>query len=324
MHSSITVSAPGKLILLGEHAVVYGKPCLVTAVNQRMTAKVSLIPEQILKLEAADVQVHAYQKPLTELGGGTIPKGARFVEMAVKNFAEKHALKQGVSIDMSSAFKATFGFGSSSAATVCIVKALFELLHIKQAQKDIFDLAYKTVLDVQGKGSGFDIAAAVYGGTLLFMNGGAVIVPCKVSSVPLVIGYSGIKADTVTLIDQVKVKAEKYPAVIAGIYDQMGALVEHAKTALEEEDWETLGELMNTNQGLLECLGVSISKLSEMIWAARGAGAFGAKLSGAGGGDCMIALASKDRHKIVSSAIENVEGEVIEVETGVEGVRVEK
>ncbi len=324
MHSSITVSAPGKLILLGEHAVVYGKPCLVTAVNQRMSAKVSFMPEQVLKLEAADVHVHGYQKPLSELGGGTIPKGARFVEMAVKNFADKHALKQGVAVEMSSEFKSTFGFGSSSASTVCILKALFELLSIKHTHKDIFDIAYKSVLDIQGKGSGFDIAAAVYGGTLLFMSGGEVISPCKVASIPLVVGYSGIKADTVTLIDAVKAKAQKYPAVIAGIYDQMGALVEHAKVALEAEDWPTLGDLMNTNQGLLECLGVSISKLSEMIWAARGAGAFGAKLSGAGGGDCMIALATKGHHKIVASAIENVEGEVIDVQTGAEGVRVEK
>ena len=82
----ITVSAPGKLMLLGEHAVVYGRPCIVTAVNQRMKATVQLLDQPVFQLEAPDVQVTNYQKPMSELGTGDIPKGAKFIEIAVNNY----------------------------------------------------------------------------------------------------------------------------------------------------------------------------------------------------------------------------------------------
>ncbi len=82
----ITVSAPGKLMLFGEHAVVYGRPCIVTAVGQRMKATVELTNEPIFHLDAPDVQIANYKKPMSELGTGNIPKGAKFVEIAVKNF----------------------------------------------------------------------------------------------------------------------------------------------------------------------------------------------------------------------------------------------
>src|SRR5688572_29300492 len=86
MSQKITVSAPGKLMLFGEHAVVYGRPCIVTAVGQRMKATVELIDEPIFHLEAPDVSVSNYKKPMDQLGEGDIPKGAKFVEMAIKNF----------------------------------------------------------------------------------------------------------------------------------------------------------------------------------------------------------------------------------------------
>src|SRR6266550_1345023 len=84
----ITVSAPGKLMLFGEHAVVYNRPCLVTAVDQRMRSTVELIDVPEFQLEAPDVKVTGYKKSLKELGKGEIPKGAKFVEIAVKNFLE--------------------------------------------------------------------------------------------------------------------------------------------------------------------------------------------------------------------------------------------
>src|SRR3990167_9998394 len=86
----LTVSAPGKLMLLGEHAVVYGRPCIVTAVGQRMKATVELTNEPIFHLNAPDAQVENYTKPMSELGKGDISKGAKFVEMAVYNFFRRH------------------------------------------------------------------------------------------------------------------------------------------------------------------------------------------------------------------------------------------
>ena len=87
--NKITVSAPGKLMLLGEHAVVYNHPCLVTAVDQRMRATVEVLGVPEFQLEAEDVKVTGYKKPLGELGVGDIPKGAQFVEIAIKNLLER-------------------------------------------------------------------------------------------------------------------------------------------------------------------------------------------------------------------------------------------
>jgi mevalonate kinase len=311
-------------MLLGEHAVVYNHPCLVTAVGQRMMLTAELLDESIFELEAKDVNIVGYKKPMEEIGKGEIPKGASFIEIALKNFIGKYHFKKGIRITTKSEFSSKFGFGSSSASTVCAIKALSELTGKKLSNKKIFDLAYKTVLDIQKKGSGVDVAAAVYGGTLYFITAGKVIEPLKIDSLPLIVGYSGIKADTVTLINQVTEKAKKYPEIIRNIYNQIEILVEKAKTAIVGRDWLTTGELMNFNQGYLAAIGVSTQRLADMIYAARTAGAFGAKLSGAGGGDCMIAIGPQEKRSKVAREIKEAGGEVIDIKTNVEGVRLEK
>lgn len=324
MLKQIIVSAPGKLMLFGEHAVVYGRPCIVTAVDQRLKLKAEKLDKPIFQLEAADVGVTNYLKPISEVGVGEIPKGAKFVEIALKNFMNNFRIDTpGISIQTISQFKSVFGFGSSSASTVCTIKALSELFNIKLSQKQIFELAYKTVLDIQGVGSGFDLAAAIYGGTLYFVTGGKVIEPLKIKSLPLIVGYSGVKADTPTIVKQVAQFAKGYPKIVKNIYDQMGVLVNMAKKALEKNDLQALGQLMNLNQGYLEVLGVSSEKLSAMIYAARNAGAYGAKLSGAGVGDCMVALAPSAKRKAVEKAIENAGGQVLKIEVNAKGARIE-
>ncbi len=320
----ITVSAPGKLMLFGEHAVVYGVPCIVTAVGQRMKATVELTNQSYFELNAPDVEVVHYQKEMSRVGVGEIPKGAKFVEIALKNFLDQYSFEGGITVTTTSEFSSEFGFGSSSASTVCVIKALSELTGKNLPNKQIFDLAYKTVLDIQDKGSGFDVAAATYGGTLFYITPGKVIEQLKITSLPLIVGYSGIKFDTVTLVNQVAKHAERYPKVIKGIYSQIAELVDQARDALIHQDFVTLGELMNFNEGLLSSLGVEGKKLADMIYGARDNGAFGAKLSGSGIGDCMIALAPDESTQTVKEAITEASGKVIDVETNVEGVRIEK
>jgi mevalonate kinase len=288
-----------------------------------MRGTVALLDTPEFHLEAPDVKVLGYKKSLKDLGNGDIPKGAKFVEIAVKNFALKYGLKTGIKITTKSEFSSLFGFGSSSASTVCVIKALSEITGKKLSQKAIFELAYKTVLDIQGKGSGFDVAAAVYGGTLYYVLGGKVLQPLNIDSLPLIVGYSGVKADTVTLMNAVKEKSNKYPQIVDGIYTEIETLVELGKKGLKKADWESVGELMNINQGYLAALGVSTKKLSDMIYSARDAGAYGAKLSGAGGGDCIIVLAPDEKRKAVEKAIEAAGGEVLKVKTNAEGVRIE-
>lgn len=310
-------------MLLGEHAVVYNHPCLVTAVDQRMQVTITILKDSIFELEAPDVDIKGYKKSLSSLGKGDIPKGAKFVELAVANFRHKYPFQGGIHIETHSEFSSQFGFGSSSASTVCTLKALSDLFKINLSSKDIFDLSYKTILDIQGKGSGFDIAAAIYGGTLYFLTGGKKIVPLEARGLDLVVGYSGIKADTVSLINMVKEKMNTHKEAIDKIFDGITDLVEQAHQAILEKDWERLGTFMNYNQDYLEDLGVSTEKLNILIKAARDAGAYGAKLSGAGGGDCMIALVSPETKEKVSQAIENNGGKVIKVSLNAPGVRIE-
>lgn len=326
---------------MGEHAVLYGRPCLVMAVDPRMRLTAELTNEPALLLDAPDVHVAGYKKSLSELGKGEIPKGAMFVEIAVKNLLDKYPSKQGINIATQSEFSSQFGFGSSSASTICALKALSELSGQKLDSRQLFDLAYKTVLDIQGSGSGFDVAAAIYGGVLYFFTGGKTITqlryrPVRRSSyeggessdqtmpdIPLVVGYTGIKVDSKTMISEIAEKTKAYPEKINRIYDAIAKITEEARQKIIEGDWKRLGKLMDFNQEYLRDLGVSSERLEALISAAKHAGAWGAKLSGAGGGDCMIALAASGKREAVSSAIKKAGGEVVPVKPNAFGVRID-
>lgn len=319
----VTVSAPGKLMLFGEHAVVYNHPCIVTSINERIYLTAEITNFQNFELQAPEVGITNYTKNINGLGKGKIPKGAKFVEIAVKNVFEKYSLKNGIKITTQSDFSSEFGFGSSSASTVCTVKAVSELFKLNLSNKDIFEVSYKTVLDIQNKGSGFDVAAAAYGGTLYFLTEGKIIEALPYSLPNLVVGYSGIKADTVTLINSVKDLFNSNPKMVEGIYESIELLTNSAKNEILLKHWQLLGTLMNENHKLLCALGVSIPRLDEMIEQAVNAGAYGAKLSGAGGGDCMIALSPKEKTKDVENAIINAGGKILKVKMHTEGVKVE-
>lgn len=320
----IEVSAPGKLMLFGEHAVVYGRPCIVTAVDQRIKTSVRKISNKILRINAPEVDIDNYEVILNKLGRVDVPKGVRFIEFAVRNFSQKYNLSSGVEIETKSDFSSKFGFGSSSAVTTSTIMGLSELFNQKLTKKEIFNLSYKTVLDVQGVGSGFDLAAAIWGGTLYFIAGGKEIEEIDVpKKLPLVIGYTGVKADTTTLVKQVIHLREKDPALVNSVFNAIGAVVGQSRTALEKGDFKLLGKLADINHSLLVSLGVSSQELENLILAARKKGVYGAKLSGAGGGDCMISFVPYNNKKEVESSINKAGGEVLNVKTGAQGVRID-
>ncbi len=276
-------------MLLGEHAVVYGYPCIVTAISQRLEVSISKIDD--------------------------IPMDRRFVDAAIRSWGDG----KDYAFSIKSAFSGKYGFGSSAAVTVATLKAM----RPNAENRALFDAAYKIVLDVQGVGSGFDAAASTWGGTLYFVAGGKVIEPLAIEEMPLIVGYTGVKADTTTLIKQVADKKEKDPQKVERIFQGIAKLVEDAKVKILEGDWERVGKFMDFNQEYLRDLGVSSEKLESLISAAKGAGAWGAKLSGAGGGDCMIALVSPEKREEVKTAITSAGGEVIAVDSNAEGVRIE-
>lgn len=317
----INVSAPGKLMLLGEHAVVYKYPCIVTAVNQRMHVRVEKTKDTLIAVNAGQVGIKNYKKDIEDIGKGDIVKELKFIEIGLKNFKEKYGLPCGLKITTKSDFSSKFGFGSSSAVCVCLIYALGELFNLNLSKRKLFEICYKTVLDVQKVGSGFDVASAIWGGTIYYILGGKKIIPLKTKSVPIVVGYTGIKADTPTLVRVVEEKYKKNKKLITSIFSLIESLVIEARKRIENKNWERLGFLMNVNQGLLDSLGVGSVEISNLVYAARKAGAYGAKLSGAGGGDCIVALTNIKYRKKVEDEIKKAGGIILKVRTGENGVR---
>lgn len=302
---SIKVSAPGKLLLLGDHAVVYGYPCLVTAVDKRLYVEAEIIDSQEDEIITPQV------------------KECRFVLESIAYFKEKFQIERSVRIKTKGDFSHQVGLGSSSAVTVATFKALSILFEKSLTEKELFDISYKVNIAIQGVGSGFDIAAATYGGTLEYVTGGTVMKSLDIQSLPLIVGYSGVKADTPFYIRKVAEAFKTRKEEMATIFSQIVELVNIAKGGFIEQKYDVVGEAMNRNHILLQQLGVSIPKLDAMVLSAIDAGAWGAKLSGAGGGDCMIALVSPKKRVAVEKAIESVGGEIIHVANNARGVKVE-
>jgi mevalonate kinase len=288
-------------MIFGEHAVVYNRPCIVTAVSSRIHVEIKK-QEEGLTIDAPQV------------------KDLRFVNETVDFFRKKFRLNFGLAIKTESDFSSRYGFGSSSAVTIALLYGLAKITDINLLKEEIFRLGYEINLRVQGVGSGFDIAAATFGGTLYFVTGGKVIQPIKLTQLPLVVGYSGVKADTPKIVRQIKEKIDKDKNYYEKIFDQIQQIVEKGKIALEENNLKEVGNLMNENHQLLKKLGVSTEKLDKLCQAAITSGAYGAKLSGAGGGDCMIALVESKNRLSVEKAIESVGGQVIRVDTNALGV----
>ena len=302
----VTASAPGKLMLFGEHAVVYGYPCLVTAVDQRLVVIIEETNNGKIVVDAPEV------------------KDTRFVDVAIAEAIKTWNIHHnGFRLTTKSDFSGKYGLGSSSAVTVATLKALASFYHMNVDSRVLFDVAYRVVVSVQGAGSGFDVASAIWGGTLYYEKMKLTIEPLQSTGMPLIVGYTGVKADTTSLIAEVAKKRQSEPQKVDRIFDAIAKLVEEAKEKMIEGDWERVGRLMDFNQEYLRDLGVSSEKLESLISAAKKAGAWGAKLSGAGGGDCMIALAPSDKKEAISMAIENAGGEVIDVKASAEGVRCE-
>ncbi len=323
--NTVVSSAPGKLMLFGEHAVVYGHPCIVTAVDQRMRVSVSFNGKGEIVVRAPQVGLERYSKKIALLGKHDVPKPVRFIELLVKNYQDQYGLERGLDIITESEFSADYGFGSSAAVTVALAYGLAQLHSLRLSNQQLFELCFKAVLDVQGVGSGFDIAASIYGGTLYYIKGGSSIQSISWDGdCPIVVGYTGIKADTPTLIRQVAEYRVHQLEKTTSTFEHISEIVHSAEVAFSKQQYKVLGKLATKNQKLLHSLGISSVELDRLISAAQQAGALGSKLSGAGGGDCMISFVSDKKREDVEAVISNAGGEVVDVRLHAQGVRKEK
>ncbi len=315
-------------MLLGEHAVVHHRACLVTAMDARLHMTVSLTGsgDDTFTIDAPDIGVINAQRALKHAfaDGQPLTRGTRFIESALAVFHHCYGLSQGLHIATRSDFANTKGLGSSSATVACTLFALSQLFDRALTPRQMFDLGLEAVLNVQQTGSGFDLAAAIYGGTLYYENSGArMIAPLDASELPLVVAYSGVKADTASYVHRVTERLATWTTAMNSIFDTMDVLVHDGRTAIQTGEWKRLGELFDIQHGLAHAAGVDTPETAALVFAARKAGAYGAKLSGAGGGDCIIALAPANRRQSVEAALQTTGGEIVPVAPHAPGVRLE-
>jgi mevalonate kinase len=294
-----TCSAPGKIYLFGEHAVVYGESAIACAVELRTSvcAKKSngIAISSDLGNTALDFEVHPYVSTAIEKLGS--PK---------------------VSIEITSDIPVGSGLGSSAAVTIATLAALNIEFGLGYENEELARMGHEIEKEVQGAASPTDTFVSTFGGVVEIPSQKRLeLLECGI-----VIGNTNKGASpkkTAKLVQQVARLREQYPDSINPIIKTIGSFARHGEVLVSEKNYISLGKLMNVNHGLLDALGVCTMELSALVYAARNAGAYGAKLTGAGGGGCMVALA--DSPQAVAAAIENAGGQAIITRFTSEGVK---
>ncbi|MEM3640727.1 MAG: mevalonate kinase [Candidatus Bathyarchaeia archaeon] len=323
----VVASAPAKVILFGEHFVVYGEPAIVLAIDKRAYAKAELRDDKKLFLRSSNLNVAGFfENEDFKVEAGN-PKEAKAklepLKCAVEKVLEIYGEKVGVNVEVNSTVPVAAGLGSSAAVASAVAAAVGTLLNAKITKEDIFRISYEAEKIMHGTPSGVDPAISTFGGALLFqMDTGFKPLNFKMD-VPLVIGDTGVERLTRVQVSKVRSLRDRYPQIVDPIMRIAREIVLNAVKALQEGDLETVGDLMNFNHALLYGLGVSDESLEWLINAARKAGAYGAKLTGAGGGGCMMALANKDKLEKVLEAVQRAGGNAFLARKTDEGVRIE-
>jgi mevalonate kinase len=290
-----TASAPGKVYLFGEHAVVYGEPAVPCAIERRATVSVERrddgrvrVDAPILSFEGVSVEF-GEGPPRVDVPTDLARQGVRYIDAAVDQAREAaDDPDAGYSVRVESDLPIGAGLGSSAAVSVATIDAAARESGTTLEPTDIADRAYQVEHDVQaGEASRADTFCSTMGGAVRVESDDCRTL--EAPPLPFVIGYDGGAGDTGELVAGVRALKEDY-----GFADDtiatIGDLVRHGEHLLADGAIDELGRLMDMNHGLLSALGVSSRTLDAMVWAAREAGAEGAKLTGAGGGGCIVAL----------------------------------
>ncbi|EMA21144.1 mevalonate kinase [Haloarcula amylolytica] len=326
----VTSSAPGKVYLFGEHAVVYGEPAVPCAIERRVHVTATEIDEG-LRIHANDLQLDGFtveysgdgeSHPDVDVAESLVEAGMGYVNEAVAQARDAaDAPEAGFEISVEGDIPLGAGLGSSAALVVAAIDAATRELGVELPASEIADRAYQVEHEVQdGQASRADTFCSAMGGAVRVEGD-----DCRrldgIDTLPFVIGYDGGAGDTGALVAGVRNLRDKYDFA-ADTVAAIGDIVREGEAVLETGDYERLGELMDFNHGLLSALGVSSRSLDSMVWAARDADAHGAKLTGAGGGGCIVALDETDD---ALTALKYTPGceDVFRAELDIDGVRQE-
>ncbi|ELZ17792.1 mevalonate kinase [Haloterrigena salina JCM 13891] len=295
-------SAPGKVYLFGEHAVVYGEPAVPCAIELRARVDVEQRADSKLRVHAEDLSLDGFTveyagepegRPDVDVSESLLNAAMGYVDSAIEQVRDVTGEDDvGFDVTIESDIPLGAGLGSSAAVAVAAIDAGTRELGTTLEIDELAERAYRTEHEVQG-------GQASRADTFCSATGGAVRVEgddCRsleAPELPIVIGFDGGAGDTGELVAGVRGLREEYDFA-ADTVEAIGDIVRRGEDALATGDIEELGRLMNFNHGLLSALGVSSRTLDSMVWAARDAGAMGAKLTGAGGGGCIVSLDDTD------------------------------
>lgn len=289
--ASYKVKVPGSLMLFGEHAVLHSKLAMVAAIDRYIEVTLTLRSDRLINIVSPNFGEHSLL-----LDKFKISKRYSYVLMAIKQYLPQ--IKCGFDLTIAAEFSSTIGFGSSAAVTVATLAVLERwLVGGVLGRHKLYRLALRVIRSIQGFGSGADVAASVFGGVIAYKMAPTLI--CKLNvKPPLVAIYSGKKVATAKVVEIVEKKRQKMPRVFAALYQAMDLCTRRVIAAINKKNYLLVGQLMDVHQGLQDALGVSNSVLSALIFSLRNmSGIYGAKISGAGLGDCIIGL-GKVRRKI--------------------------
>jgi mevalonate kinase len=290
-------SAPGKIILFGEHAVVYGQPAIAVPVTQvQATASVEDAPR------GSGCTLHALDLGRTVRladAAGDDPLAAAVV--GVLTFLQ--ASEPDVAISIRSTIPIAGGMGSGAAVSAAIIRALAAHLGHPLDNAAVSALVFEVEKLHHGTPSGIDNTVVVYAQPVYFVKGRPVETFRVAQPFHIAIGDTGIASPTRIAVGDVRAAWQADPNRYNALFEQIGSISQKARQAIETGHVDTLGEIMNENHKLLQELDVSCPELDALVNAARRAGASGAKLSGSGRGGNMMALVTPNTQIHVERAL---------------------
>lgn len=305
----------GKVILFGEHFVVHGVPGIVSAIDLTTYVEVKKMGEGvIIKDERKGANGYTEKKRTQQ---------KESIERMLKTMGiplEKAFLQ----IWLGGNLPSFSGIGASAASSVAIARAIAQELEMNLPDERINEIAYEAEKAYAGTPSGIDNTAATYGGLIWFkrnLSGGRNTIE-RLSirkPVEIVIGNTGVVADTRKMVASVAERKKENPEKYDPLFNQAESLALQARKALEDFDLRKVGRLMNENHGLLQEIDVSCKELDYLVNLALQHGAFGAKLTGGGGGGCMVALTpGKELQETVATAMEKQGFKVLKAKIGIQ------
>lgn len=273
--------AGGKVILFGEHAVVHQRPALAAGISIGVDATATEADADRLTADPWGVDLTPGQ------GEGEGADLARAFATALELYP---ADRPRFHVHTEVGIPGGAGLGCSAALGVAIIHALDEAMGIERdpEERGRVSMAWEKVF--HGNPSGVDNMMAAVGGIAVYRRGEPLEPIRARRSLPMVIAHSGESSSTKEMVSMVTRQYEREPERVGELFDGIASLVRNAKLAIQDGDLRAVGQLMDMNQALLSGIMLSTEKLEQLCKVARDAGALGAKLTGAGGGGCMIAL----------------------------------